>query len=179
MYARRACFLSSCVLLLNNKNKRREKDGPLCHLRYLPLLSFYTNVCIGYLEIFICALSRHSCYLRESCKRLFHITTRVVASNGIINFVLIIRGVCDYNTKFRNAQPVSYQAAIVYDDGVNGQMNSLLATSGGAATFSVGSIIHYLCMYGGSYSRNQSIQFCDDARAESTATKKKSSERMA
>ncbi|KAK9218180.1 hypothetical protein WN943_006817 [Citrus x changshan-huyou] len=54
----------------------------------------------------------------------------------------------------------------------------VLATSGGAVTFSVGSIIHYLCMYGGSYFRNQSIQFCDDARAESTATKKKSSERM-
>ncbi|KAK9214705.1 hypothetical protein WN944_006704 [Citrus x changshan-huyou] len=54
----------------------------------------------------------------------------------------------------------------------------VLATSGGAATFSVGSIIHYLCMYGGSYSRNQSNQFCDDARVESTATKKKSSERM-
>ena len=33
-------------------------------------------------------------------------------------------------------------------------------------------------MYGGSYSRNQSTQFIDDARAESTATKKKFSERM-
>ena len=35
MYARRASYLSSYVLLLNNRNKRRKKDWSLCHLRYL------------------------------------------------------------------------------------------------------------------------------------------------